>query len=458
MNTSSSLAEQLEALEPTFSGKLLSPNDEGYEEARKLHNGLIDKRPAVIARCTGVADVVDAVNLGRRCDLEIAIRGGGHNVAGRATVDDGLMIDLSPMKGIYVDPGKRTVIAQGGVTWEELNRETQVHGLATPGGTIATTGIAGLTLGGGIGWLIGKFGLALDSLLSVELVDAEGRVLRASASEHPDVFWALRGGGGNFGVATSLEYQLHPVGPEITGGLIAHPFENAGDVLRFFRDTTQSLPDDLSMLAGLLYAPDGSGAKIVGIGACHIGSIQEGEAAIQPIKAFGTPVMDVMGPVSYCQLNTMMDGLFPKGALNYWKSSFVSDLSDAAIDTIIEQFQKVPSPMSKLFLENLQGAVTRIPVGDTAFPHRRQGYNLLVISQWQDPSDTERCIAWARETHDAMQPFLSPGRYVNYLGDDEGSGPVADAYGANFERLRKIKTEYDPTNLFHLNQNIEPLA
>ena len=302
MNTSSSLAEQLEALEPTFSGKLLSPNDEGYEEARKLHNGLIDKRPAVIARCTGVADVVDAVHLGRRCDLEIAIRGGGHNVAGRATVDDGLMIDLSPMKGIHVDPGKQTVIAQGGVTWAELNRETQVHGLATTGGFIGTTGIAGLTLGGGLGWLMSKFGLALDNLLSVELVDAEGRALRASASEHPDLFWALRGGGGNFGVVTSLEFQLHQVGPEINGGLIAHPFENAGDVLRFYRDKTQSLPDDFALLAGLLHSPDGSGAKVIGVGACHSGSVQQGEAAIQPIKTFGTPVMDVMGPVSYCQI------------------------------------------------------------------------------------------------------------------------------------------------------------
>ncbi len=458
MNTSSSLTEQLEALEQTFSGQFLSPNDDGYEAARQLHNGLIDKRPAVIARCAGVADVVDAVNLGRRNDLEIAIRGGGHNVAGRATVDDGLMIDLSPMKGIHVDPGKRTVIAQGGVTWAELNRETQVHGLATTGGVIGTTGIAGLTLGGGLGWLMSKFGLALDNLLSVELVDAEGRILTASASEHPDLFWALRGGGGNFGVATSLAFQLHPVGPEINGGLIAHPFENAGDVLRFFRDKTQSLPDDLSLLAGLLHSPDGSGAKVVGLGACHSGTVQEGETALQPIKAFGTPVMDVMGPVSYCQLNTMMDGLFPRGALNYWKSSFVSDLSDAAIDTIIERFQEVPSPMSMLFLEALHGAVTRIPVADTAFPHRRQGYNLLIISQWQDPSDSERCIAWARETHDAMQPFLSSERYVNYLGDDEGSGPVADAYGANFERLRKIKTDYDPKNIFHLNQNIKPLA
>ena len=458
MNASSSLAELLEALEPTFSGKLLSPNDEGYEEARRLHNGLIDKRPAVIARCAGVADVADAVNLGRQSNLEIAVRGGGHNVAGRATVDDGLMIDLSPMKGIHVDPGKRIVIAQGGVTWAELNRETQVHGLATTGGVIGTTGIAGLTLGGGLGWLMSKFGLSLDNLLSVELVDAEGRVLRASASEHPDLFWALRGGGGNFGVATSLEFQLHPVGPEINGGLIAHPFENAGDVLRFYRDKTQSLPDDFALLAGLLHSPDGSGAKVAGIGACHSGSVQEGEAAVQPIKAFGTPVMDVMGPVSYCQLNTMMDGLFPRGALNYWKSSFVNDLSDAAIDTIIERFQEVPSPMSMVFLEALHGAVTRIPVTDTACPHRRQGYNLLIISQWQDPSDSERCIAWARELHDAMEPFLSSERYVNYLGDDEGSGPVADAYGANFERLRKIKTEYDPKNIFHLNQNIEPLA
>ncbi|MFP6741907.1 MAG: FAD-binding oxidoreductase [Alphaproteobacteria bacterium] len=457
MTTSSSLTEQLEALGPTFSGTLLSPNDDGYEEARQLHNGMIDKRPAVIARCAGVADVVDAVNLGRESSLEIVVRGGGHNVAGRATVDDGLMLDLSLMKGIHVDPGKRTVIAQGGVTWNELNRETQVHGLATPGGTVGTTGVAGLTLGGGIGWLMSRFGLALDNLLSVELVDAEGRVLRASASEHPDLLWALQGGGGNFGVATALEFKLHAVGPEITGGLLAHPFEKAGDVLRFYRDMTQSLSDDLAMLAGVLYHPDGSGAKIVGVGACHTGPAEDGEAAVQPIKALGTPVMDVMGPLPYSQLNSMMDGMFPRGALNYWKSSFISDLSDAAIDTIIERFDVVPSPMSKLFVESFHGAVTRIPATDTAYPHRRKGYNLLIISQWEDPSDSETNIAWARETHDAMAPFLSSERYVNYLGDDEGSGPVADAYGANFERLRKVKADYDPNNLFHMNQNIEPL-
>ncbi len=458
MNPSSSLTEQLESLAPTFCGKLLQLNDEGYEEARKLHNGLIDKHPAVIARCAGVGDVIDAVNLAKRNDLEVAIRGGGHNVAGRATVDDGLMIDLSPMKGIHVDADKRTAIAQGGVTWAELNRETQIHGLATTGGVIGTTGIAGLTLGGGLGWLMTKHGLALDNLLSVELVDADGRVMSASAGENPDLFWALRGGGGNFGVATSLEYQLHPVGPEIIGGLVANPVENAGEVLRFFRDISQSLPDDLALLAGLLYAPDGSGAKIVGIGACHSGPIKEGEAAVEPIKEFGAPAMDLMGPLSYCQLNTMMDGLFPKGSLNYWKSSFVSNLSDAALDTIIERFHTVPTPMSMLFLEHFHGAVTRVADTDTAFPHRGEGYNLLVISQWQDPSDNERCIAWARETHEAMRPFLSPGRYVNYLGDDEGQDPVADAYGVNFERLQRIKAECDPANFFHVNQNIRPRA
>jgi hypothetical protein len=441
MTTSQNVTERLEALEPTFSGQLLTPNDGGYEEARQLHNGMIDKRPAMIARCAGVAVVVDAVNLGRQNDLEIAVRGGGHNVAGRATVDDGLMIDLSLMKGIHVDPGKQTDVAQGGVTWNELNRETQLHGLATTGGTVGTTGVAGLTLGGGIGWLQSRFGLALDNLISVELVHAEGRVLRASASEHADLLWALQGGGGNFGVATALDFQLHPVGPEITGGLLAHPFEKAGDVLRFCRDMTQSLPDDLAMLAGVLCHPDGSGVKIVGVGACHTGPAEDGAAAIQPIKALGTPVLDVMGPLPYSQLNSMMDGLFPRGALNYWKSSFISDLSDAAIDTIIERFDVAPSAMSKLFVESFHGAVTRIPAADTAYPHRRKGYNLLIISQWQEPSESEQNIAWARETHDAMAPFLTAERYVNYLGDDEGSGPVADAYGANFDRLRKIKTD-----------------
>lgn len=453
-----SVSDAVIELASSFSGQLLQPADPGYEEARKVHNGLIDKRPALIARCRGVADVVDAVKLAKKLNLEVAVRGGGHNVAGRATVDAGLMIDLAPMKGIHVDVQARTVRAQGGVTWAELNRETQLHGLAVTGGVVSSTGVAGLTLGGGLGWLMGKHGLALDNLRSVELVTAEGHVLRASEDEQADLFWALRGGGGNFGVATSFEYRLHPVGPVITGGLVAHPFERARDVLRFFRDVTASLPDEMTVFGGLVHAPDGSGAKLAAMVACHCGPLAAGEAAMAPLRQFGPPVMDAIGPTPYCQLNGMLDAAFPKGALNYWKSSFLAQLSDDAIDTLVECFARCPTPMGQLLLEHFHGAATRVAVADTAFPHRADGHNLLVLAEWMEPADTERCIAWARETYAEMAPFMASGRYVNYLGDDEAGDPVAAAYGPNYQRLRALKKQWDPDNFFHLNQNIRPLA
>jgi FAD/FMN-containing dehydrogenase len=418
---------------------------------------LVNKRPVLIARCRGVADVVDAVNLARKLSLEVAVRGGGHNVAGRATVDGGLMIDLAPMKGIYVDAKARTVRAQGGVTWAELNRETQFYGLAVTGGVVSSTGIGGLTLGGGLGWLMGKYGLALDNLLSVELVAADGQVLRASKDEQADLFWAVRGGGGNFGVATSFEYQLHPVGPTITGGLIAHPFDRARDVLRFFRDFTASLPDEFTVFAGLIHAPDGSGTKLAAIVTCHCGSLAAGEAATRPLKQFGSPVMDAIGPIPYCQLNGMLDAAYPKGALNYWKSSFLAQMSDDAIDTMIECFSRCPTPMGQLLIEHFHGAVTRVAAGDTAFPHRADSYNLVVLSEWMEPTSTDQCIAWARETYAGMEPFIASGCYVNYLGDDETGDPIAAAYGPNYPRLQELKTKYDPSNFFHMNQNIRPL-
>jgi FAD/FMN-containing dehydrogenase len=453
-----SVADAVTELSGRFSGQLLQPGGTGYEEARKVHNGLVNKHPALIARCRGVADVVDAVDLAHRLNLEVAIRGGGHNVAGRGTVEGGLMIDLAPMKGIHVDPQARSVRAQGGVTWAELNRETQLHGLAVTGGVVSTTGIAGLTLGGGIGWLMGKYGLALDNLRSVEIVTTEGKVLRTSKDERTDLFWALRGGGGNFGVATSFEYQLHPVGPTITGGLVAHPFERARDVLKFFRDFTASLPDESIVFAGLIHAADGSGTKLAAFATGHCGSLAEGETATRPLKQFGTPLMDAIGPMPYCRLNAMLDGAFPKGALNYWKSSFLAQLSDAAIDTLVDCFARCPTPMGQLLLEHFHGAVTRVNVGDTAFPHRAEGYNLIVLAEWIEPKDTDRCVAWARETYTAMEPFVGAGRYVNYLGDDETGDPTAAAYGTNYRRLQEIKKKYDPSNFFHMNQNIRPLA
>ena len=443
-------------LRKTFTGQLLQPNDPGYDEARKVHNGLIDKRPALIARCRGVADVIDAVNLGHDLGLEVAVRGGGHNVAGRATVDNGLMIDLATMKGIHVDSSRKTVRAQGGVTWAELNRETQLHGLAVTGGVVSTTGIAGLTLGGGIGWLMSKYGLALDNLVSVDLVLADGRVVTASNNDNADLFWAVRGGGGNFGVATSFEYGLHPVGPTITGGIVAHPIDHARDALRFFRDCTASLPDELTVVAGLIHAPDGSGSKLAGMVACHCGSLDAGEAAMRPLKGFGSPVLDALAPMPYCQLNGMLDAGYPKGAFNYWKSSFLAQLSNDAIDIIVESFARCPTPMCQILIEYLHGAATRVGVGDTAFPVRAEGYNFLVLGQWTDRAISDRCIAWTRQTYADMAPFFATARYVNYLDEDDLGDPVAAAYGPNYRRLQQLKAKYDPDNFFHMNQNIRP--
>jgi hypothetical protein len=451
-------AEAVTTLGKTFAGQLLQPADPGYEEARKVHNGLVDKRPALIARCLGVADIVEVVHLARTLNLEVAVRGGGHNVAGRATVDGGLMIDLSLMKGIHVDPKARTTRAQGGVTWGELNRETQLYGLATTGGVVSTTGIAGLTLGGGIGWLMGKYGLALDNLRSVELVTADGRTLRVSEDENADLFWAVRGGGGNFGIATSFEFQLHTVGPAVTAGVVFWPLHAARDVLRLFRELAASASDDLMLMASVVGAPDGSGVKTASIAACHCGSLRDGEATLRPIRTLGTPVTGTIGPMSYCDVNAMLDEGYPKGALNYWKSHFLPDLTDAAIDTMVDAFARCPSPISEILLEHFHGAATRVAIGDTAFPLRSAGYNFLVLSQWTSPVDNEPCIAWTRETYAAMQPFVGVGRYVNYLDHDESGDPAVAAYGPNYRRLQELKAKYDPSNFFHMNQNIHPIS
>ncbi|HEY7573529.1 MAG TPA: BBE domain-containing protein, partial [Thermoanaerobaculia bacterium] len=340
-------------------------------------------------------------------------------------------------------------------TWAEMNRETQLHGLAVTGGVVSTTGVAGLTLGGGLGWLMGKYGLALDNLRSVELVTAEGKVLRASKDEEPDLFWALRGGGGNFGVAATFEYQLHPVGPMITGGLVAHPFERAREVLRFYRDFTSKIPDEMAVFGGLIHSPEG--AKLAAIVASHCGPLDAGEKALRPLKEFGPPAMDAVGPMPYTQLNGMLDAAYPKGALNYWKSRFLSQLSDEVIDAMIDAFGRCPTPMGQLLLEHFHGAATRVPVGDTAFPHRSAGYNLVAISQWLDPAQTDGCIAWGKSTYAAMEKFMSAGRYVNYMSDDDtGDAAASAAYGPNYRRLQEVKRKYDPGNFFHRNVNVRP--
>ena len=446
----------LAQLAPAFSGQFVQPADSTYDEVRRLHNGLIDKRPALIARCRGIADVADAVKVARSMNLEIAVRGGGHNVAGKATVDGGIMIDLSTMKGIHVDAGQRIARAQGGVLWSEFNRETQVYGLATTGGVVGSTGIAGLTLGGGLGWLMPKYGLALDNLRAADMVTASGDVLRASRDENRDLFWAIRGGGGNFGIAASLEYDLHPVGPTITGGLVAHPLPKAFDVVRFVRDVNAKAPDELMLVVGLLHAPDGSGLKLIGVVASHCGPLADGEAAVAPIKKFGPPVMDHMGPIPYCAQNGLLDGAFPKGALNYWKAQFVTDLSDDCIRTLVKQYEAAPSPMCQIVLEHFHGKASRVPVADTACTMRVTGYNVVIAGEWMDPKDTDAVRNWVRATHAALKPYHSPLRYVNYLEDDVAGEPAADVYGPNYARLREIKSKYDPDNVFHVNVNIRP--
>ena len=451
----SPIAEAISLAAPSFTGELLQPADPGYDERRRVHNGLIDKRPAAIASCRGVADVVDAVRLARTLGLEVSVRGGGHNVAGRAAIDQGLMIDLSPMKGIQVDPSARAVRAQGGVLWRELNRETQLHGLATTGGVVGSTGIAGLTLGGGLGWLMPKYGLALDNLRAADLVLADGRVVRASADQHPDLFWAIRGGGGNFGIAASLEYDLHQVGPMITGGVVVHPLPRALDALRLFRDTCRSLPDEAMLVAALQTAPDGSNARIAAMVGAHCGSLAQGEAAFRSLKAFGPPVLDMMGPIPYATLNGIIDPAFPKGALNYWKAQFLTDLSDDAIRTLVACYQECPSPTSHIIIEHCHGAASRVPVAATACALRVTGFNVVIASQWMDPGETERGIAWARDTFASLAPYLAPTRYVNYLEHDAPDA-AAVAYGPNLPRLRAVKTTYDPGNLFRHNVNILP--
>jgi FAD/FMN-containing dehydrogenase len=447
--------DSVEELRSVLNGPLVGPGDVVYEDARQVHNGLIDRRPAFIARCRGTADVVDALAFAREHGLEVAVRGGGHNVAGRSAVDDGLMVDLSPMRGIHVDPKHRTATAQGGVTWGDLNKEAHLHKLATTGGLISTTGIGGLTLGGGIGYLMGKYGLAVDNLISAEVVLADGRVVVADEDNEPDLFWAIRGGGGNFGIVTSFEYRLHPM-DMVTAGLVAHPFERAREVLSFYRDLTADLPDEVVAFGGMVHAPDGSGSKLAAIVLMDCRPPGTDDAVVTAVKEFGTPIIDAVEPMPYPAANQMMDGGYPKGALNYWKSNFLRAVTDDVLDLMVDRFAEAQSPMDALLLEHFHGALTRVPTTATAYPHRGTAYNLAITSQWMDPALTDACIAWARETFDAMRPHFAEARYSNYLGDDEGGDPAAAAYGPNLSRLRELKKRYDPENVFHLNQNIRP--
>jgi hypothetical protein len=379
----------------SFTGDLIGPADPAYEQARRVHNGLINKHPALIARCRTVPDVVDAVNLGREQAAEISVRGGGHGVAVLAVTDGGLMIDLARMKGIRVDPAARTVWAQGGVAWKELNRAAAGHGLATTGGVVSSTGIAGLTLGGGEGWLMGKYGLTIDNLLAVEVVTADGQVLTASARQNQDLFWALRGGGGNFGVATAFEYQAHPVST-VYGGLVVHPVSRAREAFGFYRDLTQAAPDELTVYFNLFVKPGAPEKKMAAIAACHCGDPAAAEADLKPLRQFGPPAADLIQSMLYPVMNTLSDGGYPRGAFNYWKSAFLSELSDASLEIMLDALQWCPSPMSGLGIVPYLGAVGRVDATATAFAHRAPGYSLLIVSQWLDPRDTEPNVAWAK--------------------------------------------------------------
>lgn len=445
----------LDQLGGRVTGSVLTPDHPGYDAARAVHNGLVDRKPALIVRAGSVQDVVAALSFARSGGFEVSVRGGGHNVAGRAVTDGGVMIDLADMKSITIDPERAIASAQGGVTWNELNEAAAVHGLAVTGGAISTTGIAGLTLGGGLGWLMGKYGLACDNLVAVELVTAAGDVLQVDADSHPDLLWALRGGGGNFGVATSFTYRLHPLST-VTGGLIAHPVDAGPDLLRFYRDAVADASDDLTMFAALVHAPDGSGVKLAALVVCHAGQPDTAAQELAPFLSFGSPLMTQVGPMPYPQMNTMLDAGYPKGCLNYWLSSFTQGLPDALIDTAVERFASVPSIMTGILFEHFHGAVTRVAPTDTAVPHREPGWNLVIPSVWTDPTATDANISWTRETHAALAPHLAARRWLNYLGDDQADDAVRAAYGPNYDRLREIKRRYDPENIFHLNHNIAP--
>jgi FAD/FMN-containing dehydrogenase len=455
MSTTPALdASRVKSLSDGHAGKVLLPSDEGYEAARRVQNGLIDRRPAVIAQCQNTQDIAAAVRFATAEGLEISVRGGGHNVAGRCVTEGGLMIDLSGMRAVEVDAGAATARAQGGVLWSELNDAAAVHGLAVTGGAISTTGIGGYTLGGGLGWLMATQGLAADNLIGVELVTADGSVLEVSDQTHPELMWALRGGGGNFGVAASLTYRMRPL-TTVVGGLIAHPIDRAGELLRFYRDALVDCPDELTVFAGLVHAPDGSGLKLAAMIVFHTDPTRA-DADLAPFLEFGPPMMTQVGPMPYPAMNTILDEAYPTGALNYWLSSFTSGLSDELIDTMVQRFESIPSPMSVILLEHFHGAVTRIDPTATAVPHRDEGFNLLLPSEWLDPADTVKNIAWTKDTFAALSEHLATGRWLNYLGDDQADDAIRAAYGPNYDRLLAAKRRYDPANVFHLNHNIVP--
>jgi FAD/FMN-containing dehydrogenase len=444
----------LDVLKREFRGDILTPGSSGYDEARRIWNAMIDRRPAAIARCASADDVVAAVRFAERENLYPAIRAGGHNVAGLAMVDGGLVIDVTPMKHIEIDPIARTARAGSGLTWKEFDAATAEHGLAVTGGLISATGIAGLTLGGGVGWLMARCGLSCDNTLAYDIVTADGTLLTASAESHPDLFWALKGGGGNFGVVTSITYRLYPVTTVISGMLI-HPMSRARDVLAFFEDfVSAGLPDELMVYAVAVTTPDGMPA-IALVPSWTGEDLDAGEHAIAPLRAFGPPVADLVQRMPYTAMQQMLDAAAPYGIRSYWKSRYLRALPDEAIDVFVRHAERCPSPRTAVFLEHAHGAASRVAPDATAFPSRGHAFDLVVVSMWDAAGDDALNVEWTRGLFDAMQPWSANAVYVNMLAEDDGAR-VSEAYGANHARLAAIKATYDPGNRFRRNQNIAP--
>jgi hypothetical protein len=441
------------ALQAGFKGILLQAGDEGYHKARAVWNGMIDKCPAIIARCTDARDVVNAVLFAKRHELPVSVRGGGHNVAGNAVCESGLMIDLSLMKAIKVDAVNRIVHAEAGVLWSELDQATQQYGLATTGGTVSHTGIAGLTLGGGLGWLMGKHGLTCDNLLAVEIVTAEGNILTASSQENEDLFWAVRGGGGNFGIVTRFTYQLHHVGPTILGGMILYPMEQAKDVLRFYRDYARSTPDELMVFTVIMTTPDG--LPVIAMIAGWFGLLSEGEQYLKPLRNFGTPLADLISEVSYMQHQMMFDAAAPHGLHRYWKSGNLTEIKDDFIDILLEHASRLTSPYSFILFFHIKGVAARVDPQLTAFGLREDQWDFDIVGQWPEGSESQMHNQWVRNFWNEIEPFTK-GVYVNHLGGEDEAIRVKSAYGTNYNRLAALKKKYDPDNFFRLNNNIVP--
>jgi FAD/FMN-containing dehydrogenase len=453
--------QDIEAFEGRLRGELIQSQNEGYDEVRAIWNATIDKRPSLIVRCAGVADVIEAVRFARENNLLVAVRGGGHNIAGTAVCDEGLMIDLSPMRAIHVDPGAHTAHVQGGATFADVDHETQAFGLAVPNGVVSTTGVGGLTLGGGFGRLSRKYGLTADNLLSAEVVTADGALVTASANENSDLFWGIRGGGGNFGIVTSFEFKLHEVGPEVLFGPIVYRLEDAAEVLRNYRDFATSAPYECSIWADFLTAPPlpflpeaVRGTKVLFVAPFYAGNLQDGEEILRPLREYGEPIADAVAAMPYVAAQRAIDDLYAKGSRNYWKSHNFTELSDAALDTIVEYARMLPTPQSDILISHLGGVINDVAAEKTAYPHRDIAFVVTPGGRWEDPAQDDAPIAWVRECFKALAVHATGLSYVNFIA--EGAGREREAFGPNYDRLVELKNKYDPTNLFRLNQNITP--